>query len=104
MMMRQICALLSLACIASAAWLEKAPASPGDLVASSEVEHAMGSGCGTYGTRTWLCYGGNCMSGGCGCVFVNQIVPGTFGIDPAITCGTKNCTIFQSVSGSCTGS
>jgi FAD/FMN-containing dehydrogenase len=96
MKVRQICAVLSLACIVSASWLAKAPAGVGELVARAEVERAMGA-CGEYGGPVTVCYGGSCLSGGCGCARIQSIVNGTVTIDPAVACGTASCTAPQSV-------
>ncbi len=98
MTMRRICTLLSVSCIALAVWLEKAPASPGDLVASCEVEHAMGA-CGKYGVN-WVgvCYGGNCMAGGCGCALQLEIIDGPWLINPATPCNASwICTAPETV-------
>jgi len=83
------------------------PGCAGDCVSYSEVEHAMGS-CGALGAvPVRICYGGNCMAGGCGCRMANPVIAGKYVILPANPCYTSIiCTMPQAVdySKTCAGS
>jgi hypothetical protein len=99
MNVRKICAVLSLAFIVSGAWLAMVPAGAGELVARTEVERAMGA-CGVTfpDTPVVVCYGGTCLSCGCGCTVIDEIVEGQYAIDAATPCDTAYCTAPQGVS------
>jgi hypothetical protein len=51
----------------------------------------------------WVYYGGNCMSGGCGCVLIQEIVPGDFKIINAVPCGTSRSTAPQDITNTLCG-
>jgi len=77
----------------------------GQLVSHHEVEHAMGA-CGDFDiVAANICFGGNCMAGGCGCTRINRIIDGDSTIDPAVQCGTSiYCTAPQTISNNaCSG-
>jgi hypothetical protein len=45
-----------------------------------------------------VCFGGTCLSCGCGCVVIDEIVEGNYTIDAATPCGTTYCKAPQGVS------
>jgi hypothetical protein len=99
MNVRKICAVLSLAFIVPGAWLAMVPAGAGELVARAEVEQAMGACGATFpDTPVVVCFGGTCLSCGCGCVVIDEIVEGNYTIDAATPCGTTYCKAPQGVS------
>ena len=68
----------------------------GQVVGFAEVEHAMGSGgggtCYDLGTTAyWVCYGGTCLDGGCGCK-KSYVSTGSHKLALPESCGTSDCT------------
>lgn len=66
--------------------------SPGTQVPESESALVIGGDCYRIGTSvtSYLCYGGNCSSGGCGCTSDTRIVtPNGFNLQNATPCGNS---------------
>ncbi|QDU36697.1 hypothetical protein Mal4_09850 [Maioricimonas rarisocia] len=85
--MKHIALLLAAFVIASPAFSE--PSAVGQSVSMQEADQLLGQ-CGDYGRyATWVCYGGNCMSGGCGCAHIQQIVAGPHKIADASPCASS---------------
>lgn len=62
---------------------------PGVIVSENETQHLMGSNCiKSTGTYSWVCYGGTCFSGGCGCLKKTNTEAGIY-TDKLIV--TKTC-------------
>lgn len=90
-------AVLSVYCLLTATAVGISGPAVGEAVAHSEVDDLMGQ-CADYGPYSWLCYGGNCMAGGCGCVYTRRLDPGIYQINAAVPCATSwYCTTPQSV-------
>lgn len=88
--MKHFALLLAAVVLASPVFSE--PTAVGQSVSTQEANQVLGQ-CGDYGPiAVWVCYGGNCMSGGCGCVRIQQIVQGDYKIANAVPCGTSRCT------------
>lgn len=76
--------------------------SPGTQVPDSESALVMGGTCYRIGTSTtsYLCYGGNCSSGGCGCTSDTVIsTDNGYHLNDATACDTSTqCTTRHATS------
>ncbi|MEN6405333.1 MAG: hypothetical protein ABFC77_02565 [Thermoguttaceae bacterium] len=77
-------------CIAVGLFCVFSSGTPGVAVSANETAHLMGSDitCSQFNTtRSYVCYGGNCMSGGCGCMIRYNLIAG----DTTYTTTTVPC-------------
>ena len=66
--MNRLLTFLAVACMVLGVFLVCASSIPGVVVPDDETTNLMGSKCYDWTpTPIYLCYGGNCMTGGCGC-------------------------------------
>lgn len=58
---------------------------PGHVVGADEVAELRGAGCLVQDpfNWTWVCYGGSCLEGGCGCAEILQWIATLHGKKPA---------------------
>lgn len=61
---------LGIVCMAAGALFVASSAIPGVVVPECETARLMGSVCYRTTSPRYICYGANCMSGGCGCMKV----------------------------------
>ncbi|QDU36695.1 hypothetical protein Mal4_09830 [Maioricimonas rarisocia] len=94
--MKHFAILLAAFAIASPAFSE--PSVVGQSVSIQEADQLLGQ-CADYGhLATWVCYGSNCMSGGCGCARIQSLVAGDYKQYPATPCDTSQyCTSPQDI-------
>jgi hypothetical protein len=98
--MRRCLLALSFCLLLTGVWVLARPSCPGTLAPNGEAEHAMGAQCyDTSTVKTTVCYNSTCMPAGCGCVEIQNFIPGSFQLKSPQPCQSSlNCKAILDIS------